>query len=78
MSRNLKVDIAWAMLAGTLAVCCAASMSAAKYTANLEECNRNAKSVCESIACENLYRAAEKRQPRIVPVHCTVKDAGAE
>ena len=78
MSHNLKVDIAWAVLAGTLAVCCAASISGSQYTANLEECNRTAKNVCESIACENLYRAAVKHPPRIVPVHCIVKDAGAE
>ena len=77
-ARNWKIDCVWALVAGTLAACTGAAISGAKYTANLEECNRNAKNICESIACENLYRAAVNRPPRIQPVHCVLKDGGNE
>lgn len=46
------------------------------YGANLEECNRNAKNLCQSIDCENHYRAKEGRFLRTVPAHCL--DAGKE
>ncbi len=55
------------------------SVEGGKYTVNLEECNRTARNLCESIACENDWRARAGRFPRAVPAHCqTIKDAGAE
>jgi len=60
-------------------------LAGGKYTFNLEECNRQAKTLCESIACENDWRAMAGRMPRDLPLHCKVeksllkyKDAGSE
>jgi hypothetical protein len=83
--RSWSIDIAWALLAGAIAVSCWSlscgsnvAVDAARYSTNLEECNRNAKNLCESIACENHYRAAEKRPLRAIPPHCAITDAGVE
>lgn len=60
-------------------------LAGGKYTFNLEECNRQAKTLCESISCENDWRAMAGRTPREVPQHCKLQkviakyqDAGTE
>lgn len=49
------------------------------YKANLDACNIEAKTLCESIACENIFRSISRpiREPRAVPKHCLSHDAGA-
>lgn len=89
MKQSWKNSLFWGIVGGfaTLLVCrylfgCVGSetaLAAGKYSANLEECNRTAKNLCESIACENHYRAAAGRFPRAVPVHCeTIKAEGTQ
>jgi hypothetical protein len=77
---NIK-RYAWPVLAIFMVRCFPSetSLQGGKYAARLEECNRNARDLCESIACENDWRANAGRFPRAVPTHCkTIKDAGAE
>jgi len=45
----------------------------ALYGVTLEECNRTATTLCESIACENRARAANGRMPRALPPSCNGK-----
>ncbi len=70
-AARLKIAVIWVLVM----VSCIA-VDASKYAANLEKCNREAKTLCESIACENVYREAEQRKPRTTPAHC--KDAGGD
>lgn len=48
-----------------------------RYATALETCNHEAKTLCESIACENHARAANGRMPRALPTSCASADAGA-
>lgn len=73
-----KSDIIMGLLGGTLAVIVTSacfpsetSLEGGKYAGKLEECNRQGKTLCESIACENQERARAGRFPRDVPKHCT-------
>ncbi len=81
ISREVKIDIIWAVLGGvlTVAFCAyaygcsgvpATPVIAAKYQADLEECNRTATNLCESIACENRYRQSVHHPLRVTPSHC--------
>lgn len=49
---------------------------AALYSTTLEECNRTAATLCESITCENRARASNNRKPRAMPTSCVGTDGG--
>ena len=89
LSRDFKIDLLWGLVGGivTTVVCamllnCGPSAdtlaAGGKFSVNLEECNRTSKTLCESIACENIFRAQAGRAPRAVPAHCKSTDAGDE
>jgi hypothetical protein len=95
MKRRWAIDIMFGIIAGILAVMVCTVMqgcfpsepvlAGGKYSFNLEECNRRAVTLCESVACENDWRALAGRMPREVPLHCKlnkvitkIQDAGAE
>jgi len=68
-----------------VAACWAGSetdLKGADYAKRLQDCNKTARNLCESIECENRNRAAGGRFPREVPPHCrpalATKDAGNE
>ena len=48
---------------------------AATYAVTLEECNRSATTLCDSVRCENKARASMGRFPRALPASCKVQDA---
>lgn len=48
----------------------------AQYATSLEECNRKATTLCESIECENWWRRHNVREERPVPKHCLKNDGG--
>lgn len=87
-ARTWKTDCIWAVFAGfctlLIARClvgCPGNESVligGQYSDNLAECNRTAKDMCESIACENHFRRAAGRFPRDTPVHCLIKDAAGD
>ncbi len=89
--RLRKSDLFWGLLAGVIAVTCIPNetvLEGGKYDAHLKECNIKARTLCESIACENDWRGRAGRFPREVPNHCRplhsetsvfiYKDAGDE
>ncbi len=73
----MKLNIMFILL---LAACGATveDMRGAAYATTLEECNRQATTLCASIACENKARAGNGRMPRTVPPSCTQSDSGAD
>lgn len=87
LRRDIKIDIIWAVFGGicTLIFCAIVYgcgnetvLQGGLYAGNLEDCNKQAKNLCDSIACENHYRLAAGRLPRDVPAHCSIKDAGVK
>ena len=64
------------LVTARIGVGCAPSsdIPAATYALTLEECSRNATSLCESVRCENHARAAMGRFPRAEPKSCKVED----
>jgi hypothetical protein len=81
-------DLVWGIVGGIAAVifttywlgCNSAPVQGGVYATNLEECNRNATSLCESITCENSWRLKANRTLRDVPAHCknNIKDGGEQ
>jgi len=101
MKREWTIDLVWGIVGGIITVLVTAyfmgcfpnetTLEGGKYATNLEECNRTAKTLCDSIKCENEWRARAGRLPRDMPKHCqsfdkaelktlleSIKDAGGE
>lgn len=53
------------------AISCMPVLDASGYAAKLEQCNRESRSLCESIVCENRVRLAAGREERRIPSHCS-------
>ncbi len=81
LSRDVKIDMLWGVFAGIVGVIvCSIFLGgcenaetraeAALYAKGLRDCNATAKTLCESVACENRSRADAGRELRKEPSHC--------